>query len=189
MFTCLQLEEIQRVLLEVPSLTNTFGERGFSYTADVLDWLVGLEEALESNARPEVGIVAAQRARLIAIERGIVEAYADQARKTSRRKNLESACVEVVESVTGIVLEAIAPDRNRIRLAEEMMQQVVTIARAKSLPGFVTHPEDPSSVDHWQIMKSDTDIMGGLVKIFGWVGEYDAQLLAERTISKNLGVG
>lgn len=183
MLRCLQLEEIERHLLEIPSLVDAYERRETDFMTKLISWLVSLENAFQQNRMPMAGDIATSRALIISAGRGIVPDGTHIQGRVTRRKLRDTVAISALHTVSSIALDSIATDRDRHRQAEEMVRRIVAIAITKRLAGFGAEENQFSDEDRWSSLNSDSDTQGGVVQLEGLVGHTDALILVNRGAS------
>ncbi len=183
MLSCLQLEEIERQLLEVPGLVDSFERRESEFSGKLVAWLAELETALEQNRLPDAGAIAAKRAMVLSAGRGVVPDGVVVQGRVTRRKLADAAAIHALRAATALVASLIEADRDRLRQAREMVSRLVALAVAKQLPGFGPRNGDFSDDDRWNSVWSDQDTQGGAIQLQGLVGHTDALILLNRGAS------
>lgn len=187
MLRIIQLEEIQSLLLQVPRFVGMLEEKDTGAVPAIKAWLEKIEEALQNNRLPVVSIVAGLRGELISAERGALLDHITIHGRLTTRKMKQAVAADVIKRTGAIVVEAIHGDKERISKAEEICQQLIALARAKSL---VVLPLE--GMDHtqslkalWSKLSSDHDIAAGTVNIEGLVGPDDSLIVLDRTLARN----
>jgi hypothetical protein len=179
------LEEIQGMLLCIPSLVDLQERRSPHLVQDVRKWLSRLEKVLHSNRMPVAGNVAALRGLLISAERGVIPPGVEFHGRSSGRKIREAATAYVLRQAGDIVSNVIHKDHDRVAEAERISQQLVALARAKGL--IEEHPsgDDFSNMLQaiWRTMSADPDLSPGTVSVEGLIGPHDALVVLDRTIT------
>lgn len=185
MLNIVNLEEIQRMLLLVPSLIQKQEERQTSLNESVKTWLTDSEQILINNRLSVAAEVAVLRGVLISAERGVVPHGMGFAVRTTARKIKEAAAVEVLRKAAEAILQAIAADAARIAEGERLMRQILAVAQRKGISQVPEH----SSYNHtellkaiWRVMTEDPDLGGGAARLEGLVGINDTLLLLDRVL-------
>ena len=183
MLKCPQLEEIERQLLDVPGMVDSYERRDSDFVRRLVGWLVDLERAFQQNRLPAAGAIAVERAQVVSAERGVVpEGVVVQGRMT-RRKLTDAAAIHALRSAAGLAASSIEADRERHRQAREMVCRMVAMAVAKQLRGFGRGDRDCSDADRWNSLWNDPDPRGGAIQLQGLVGHSDALILLNRGAS------
>ena len=183
MLRCLQLEEIERQLLELPGMVDSYERHDSVFPSRLVTWLVDLERIFQQNRLPAAGAIAAKRAMVLSAGRGVVpEGIAVQGRVT-RRKLMDAAAIHALRSAAELAASSIETDRDRHRQAREMIGRLVALAMAKQLHGFGPQNGGCSDDDRWNSVWNDPDTQGGAVQLQGLVGHTDALILLNRGAS------
>ena len=185
MLRIVNLEEIQGILLKIPSLVDLQEKRDTSFIQSVKEWLSSLEKALENNKMPLAGTIAATRASLISTERGKMPEGVEFRRRTSGGNLKEAAAVGAIKKAGNIVYDAVKPDAERIAEAERTVRQLVAVARSKgiinNIEGNINFTENMHNL--WQSLAADSDLRPGTTGVDGLVGPYDALILLDRVLT------
>lgn len=178
-----QMEEIERQLLEVPGLVDSYERRDSDFVSRLVGWLVDLERVFQHNRLPEAGAIAVKRAMMVSAGRGVVpEGVMVQGRMT-RRKLKAASAIYALRSAAGLAASSIEADRERHRKAREMVCRIVALAVAKQLRGFGRGNRDCSDADRWNSLLNDPDTQGGAIQLQGLVGHTDALILLDQGAS------
>jgi hypothetical protein len=181
----LNLEEIQGLLLKLPSIVDLQEKRDPAFILRVKDWLSSLEKALGNNRMPLAGMIAGFRASLISAERGTMPEGVESRRHASGGNLKEAAAVGAVRKAANAVYDAVKPDAERVSEAERRVRQLVAVARSKGIinhiEGNINFTENLSNL--WQSMAADSDICPGTIGVEGLIGPIDALFLLDRAIA------
>ena len=184
MLRLINLTEIQNMLLKVSELTDLQDLRDFSYVAKTKRWLSDLEKILENNRLIQAGEVAALRGAIISAENGIFHNGAEFLAKPTKRKMVEAATSSAIHQASSLISKVIQEDIARFGEAEQLVRQLVAIAKAKGLllniPNNGNHTETLKFI--WRTIAQDPDIAPGTVNVEGLVGPYDALILLDRIL-------
>lgn len=183
MLKCLQLEEIERQLLEVPGMVDSYERHNSDFGSRLVTWLVDLENAFHQNRLPVAGVIAAKRAMVLSAGRGVIpEGIVVQGRVT-RRKLKDAAAIHALRSAAGLAASSIESDRDRYRQAREMVYRLVALAVAKKLHGFGSRDHHCSDTDRWNSVWNTPETQGGAIQLQGLVGHTDALILLNQGAS------
>ena len=185
MLRIMNLEEIQGMLLRIPSLVALQERQDPNFVQDVKKWLSKLEKVLHSNRMPVAGNVAALRGLLISAERGVIPAGVEFHGRSTGRKIREAATAYVLRQTGDIVSSVIHKDHDRVAEAERLSQQLVALARAKGLIKELPSGDDFTDMLQaiWRTMSTDPDLSPGTVSMEGLIGPHDALVVLDRTIT------
>mgnify|MGYP001039397691 FL=1 len=184
MLRYVNLNEIQAMLLKVSDLTDLQDLRDFSYVAKTKRWLSDLEKILENNRLIQAGEVASLRGAIVSAENGIYQNGAEFLAKPTKRKMVEAATASAIHQASRLVAQVIQPDLTRFNEAEQLVRQLVAVAKAKgllrNLPENGNHTETLKFI--WRTIAEDTDIAAGAINVEGLTGPYDALILLDRIL-------
>jgi hypothetical protein len=184
-----QLEEIQQLLFRIPGLTDRLERKDPEFAEEVRRWLQDVEETLENNQIPSVGIVASLRATLTASEQGWLAPEAHFVGRPTIRKVKNAMASHVLKQTGDVISEAVHGDVARMKEAEELLRQLVTLAKAKGILPLAVNDNTPT--EHlraiWSMFMGDADLAAGAVRVEGLLGPYDSLVVLDRAISADMG--
>ena len=191
MLRIVNLEEIQNLLLRVPSIVE-LGEKGdFGFVSCVKKWLTHMEIVLKNNKLSASANVAACRGLLISSEHGNIPSGLDFKGNVTKRKVREATATRCISETVHVVSDRIQKDVERVDEAERIIRQLVSIAKAKGLIVKVT--EDNNFGDAlnfvWKSMSADQVLTQGTISVEGLVGPHDALILLDRAITTDRETG
>jgi hypothetical protein len=188
MLRIVNLEEIEGMLLRIRSLVDLQDQRDPDFVEGVKEWLSGLEKMLESNHMPVAGNVATLRGLLISAERGDLPPGVEFYGRPNRRKIREAAGAYVVRQTGDLVSNVIQKDHERVAEAEVITRQLVALATAKGLIQELPSGKDNNDLLKalWQTLSTDPELSSGTVNVEGLIGPYDALIMLDRTIAKDV---
>jgi hypothetical protein len=179
----LNLEEIEGLLLKVPSLIRRFEDRDPEFVLAVKTWLADAEDTLSKNRLSQTSEVAVCRGALISAERGFSEAAARQSRVGARTMK-EARASQFLKRATDVIAETIRSRRGQIDEAERLMMQVVAVADQLGLI-----PAD-TGVSHTAYLQSVLLAISGraelaplVVHVTGLLGKADTLIVLDRSIA------
>ena len=187
MLKIIHLEEIKNLLLQAPQLVELLEKKDANAVSKIKAWLETLEAVFQNNRLPAVSIIAGFRGMLISAEIGILPDHITIHGRINTRKIKQAAAADVIKRVSDIAMEAIQADNDRIAKAEEIFQQIISLANAKGLVMFppvdINHTESLKAL--WSRLSADQDIAPGTVNIEGLVGPNDSLIMLDRMLAKN----
>ena len=192
MLRIVNLEEIERLLLEVPALIDRLETRSPSFTDDVRNWLKSAEQALQNNRIAVASTVASLRGQLTSVKDGFVPPEVEILGRPTRRKILTAVSTSALRQASEAVLDITQPDRLRIAEAERICRQIVAHAKVRNLipegaPSNVELAEYLRGV--WHQLKSDPDLSQLTTHLVGLLGSHDVLIVLDRTITADAGDG
>lgn len=188
MLRVVNLEEIQNLLLDVSTLTDLHEQRDPDYIPEVKSWLEKFETVLDNNRMPVTGTIAAYRGLLISAEQGIIPTGVEIHGRVTKRKIQDGAASLLIRLTSDVVSNAILGDQERIKDAERMTRQLVSIANAKGIISDIPNGDDSADVLNsiWKAMTDDKDLSAGTINVVGLVGPFDALILLDRIIASDI---
>jgi hypothetical protein len=181
-----QIEELEALMLQMPALVDALEEEDFDAQERSRSWLVRMEQALERNRlAPDAGTIAALRAELQMVALGAIPQTLTFVSPPTRRRLQESALLDVLRRAEQTVAATLAAPIATHGEAEQLMRQLIAIARHKEVPGTAPPgPGDDAGLrEVWRVIRSDPDMTSGTVRIVGLVGEADTIALLDRGLA------
>lgn len=187
MLRVVNLEEIQNLLLDVSTLTDLHEQRDPDYVPEAKSWLKKVEKVLDNNRMSVAGTIAAYRGLLISAEQGIIPTGFEIHGRVTKRKIQDGAATLLIKQTSDIVSNAILGDQERIKDAERMTRQLVSIANVKGIISDIPNGDDSADVLNsiWKAMTDDQDLSAGTINVVGLVGPFDALILLDRIIASD----
>ncbi|MDD3421386.1 MAG: hypothetical protein PHS47_03695 [Methanocellales archaeon] len=188
MLRIVNLEEIDVMLLRISSLIDQQERGDTNFAENVKEWLSKLEKILESNRMPVAGNVATLRGLLISAERGDLPSGVKFYGRPTRRKIREATTAYVIQQTCDLVSNVIQRDHKRFAEAECITRQLVALATAKGLIQELPSGKDNTDLLKalWRTLSNDPELSSGTVNVEGLIGLYDALIMLERTIAKDV---
>lgn len=188
MLRIVNLEEIQGLLLLVPALVDRLEKHDPDFVDQVKSWLVEGERVLGNNRLPAAGSLAALRATLVNAQSGVIPPGYQTQKRLSRRKMGEMIASDVLRQGSELLSQVIAADGKRVDEAAQLTRQLVALAVYKELIPDPRKVSDPTGYLRavWKAMEADSDLQTGTVRLLGLVGQNDALLLLDRTITADI---
>lgn len=188
MLRIVNLEEIQNMFLRTSDLVDLNEQRNPNFVHCVKQWLSELEKVLNNNRMPVAGTIATLRGILISAERGNIPAGIEFKGRASGRRIREATASKLIRQAVGLVSNAIQKDGERVKEAERITRQLVSIAKTKGLIREV--PSGDNFTDMlkaiWRTMSADQVLSQGIVSVEGLVGPQDALVVLDRTITADM---
>jgi hypothetical protein len=181
------LDDLYSLLANVPRLVTLYEKKEISFIAEFMEWLSESERLLEKNHRPQIGEVAAIRARLLAASDGVYDRSALQFPANGSRRKLMQANAVLLLNQAQVILSGIYQSYfNRREQAEKFVNQIVLISLQKGT--FYPVWESSESLSEklnrlWQSFAADPDLVQGTRQILTQVGYPDALRIMDETIT------
>lgn len=181
----LNLEEFERLLLEVPALVDCLAEDAFDAAQRVRDWIKSVESALESNRSPLAGTFATLRADMAASKSGILVSTVEIQGRSTRRKIVRAVTFDVLHRACEIIENLVAPNRQRLDESILLARQIVTLGRHLGHIPAQQSLTTPSLLQQiWSALESDAQIQQGAISLKGQVGRQDTLILLDRAMAE-----
>ena len=184
MLRLLQVEEIERLLLELPALVGLQERRSTDFAPRAASWLGSLEEVLSANRLYQAGLVAGIRSNLTLADQGQISGDFQYRGRPTRTRVMASAASEALQRSAEIVAGVLGDNRARIGDAERVAQQVIAALRSHGLP---PRPEGMANETYLRTLRAslsqNADLETVLVHLEGLVGSQDALVLLDRAIA------
>jgi hypothetical protein len=182
------IEELQGMLLEIPSLVDQQKHRDPKFIQNVEQWLYALEKSLENNHMPIVGNVAALRGVLISASRGTIPDGIEFLGRCTKHKIFEETAAHVLRQTGNLISNEIQKDCERVAEAERLTRQMIALAKTKKL--IKELPSGNNFMDIlktiWKSMSADPELSPGTISIEGLIGPYDALIVLDRTLTSDI---
>ncbi len=187
MLRFINLEEIQNELLAAPELVNLAQNKDSTFITQIKSWLVKMESILKSNKIPEASRISALRGAIISAELGVMPVEINSQKNTSGSKLKYITALYILKQVTDTVFSLIQKDVDRVAESEKIMNQILSVAKAKGLIKDIPVDRSTEILKAWWIQLSkDHDIAPGVISIEGLVGPYDSWILFDRALTRFL---
>lgn len=184
MLRLLQVEEMERLLLELPALVRLQERRSTEFPPRAAAWLASLEEALSANRLYQAGLVAGIRSNLTLADQGQIPGGLEYRGRPTRTRVMASAASEAVQRSAEVVVSVIGENRPRIGEAERVAQQIIAAIRSHGLP---PRPEGMANETYLRMLRltlsKNAELENVLVHLEGLVGPQDALVLLDRAIA------
>lgn len=187
MLRLINLEEIQNELLAGPELVNLAQNKDSTFIVQTKNWLVKMESILKNNKIPEASRISAMRGTIIAAELGNMPVEIINQKNASRSKVKQIAALHILKQATDTVFSLIQKDADRVTESEKIMNQILSVAKAKGLIKDI--PDDrPTEIlkAWWTQLSNDHDVAPGVISIEGLVGPHDSWILFDRALTRFL---
>jgi len=184
MLRLLQVEEIERLLLELPALVRLQERRSTDFPPRAAAWLASLEEVLSANRLYQAGLVAGIRSNLTLADQGQIPGGLEYRGRPTRTRVMASAASVALQRSADVVVGVIGDNRPRIGEGERVAQQVIAALRSHGLP---VRPDGMANETYLRTLRTtlsqNADLENVLVHLEGLVGPQDALVLLDRAIA------
>jgi hypothetical protein len=185
MLHIVQVEEIETLLLQLPSIIQKQQERSVDFVTTVGVWLHSLEKIFNANRLYQASNIAILRSKLVAAEQGHVPTELKFRNKPSRSQILNVIAAQVLQDAVEIASSLIAENRPRIEEAERVAQQIIVFASAHGL--IIARSKEVSNSHYLLLLRnslaSNADSQNAVVHLEGLVGSHDTLILLDRALS------
>lgn len=153
-------EKLASCTQEVTALINSYQSRDGRFPYSAIAWLTSTEQSLNQLRHPLVALVAAQRAKILAVEDGYRHPSLGGAHVTMRRAM--NVCASLaVEAVQAELRACIAALDARLDTARDKMAQFLAVATAKvAVPLPPTDPRDVWLATVWADLNVNGETQG-----------------------------
>lgn len=184
MLRLVHLAEIDRLLLEVPSLVQLQERKDVRFPESVESWLQRLEQVLENNRLAIVSNVATTRGELLSTREGWIPPQTAFLGRPTKKKIRRATASSAMESVNQLLTSTLGMDRLRLSEAERLCNQVVANAKASGVFPVEVGGRDETEFLHgiWSRLLGVPDLRAPLSQIEGLVGRADALVLLGRAL-------
>jgi len=179
-----QLEEIEKLLLEVPALIKRHEKREPAFVQVSIEWLDRLVHAVEQNRLTCTASIAALKGVLLSAKRGVLPPDLSGAATISRRKLAAAAAVRALQSATEMVRDETDNVRARANDAYRIARAALAVADAKGLikaarGAAIRIP--PSRL--LSMIEQDEDLRSASIQMLGILGRADTVITLDRALS------
>jgi len=180
----LNLEEIESLLLNVPTLVKRFEDRDPDFLSAVISWLAAAEDTLSKNRMPQTSEIAVCRSELISANRGFSEGAPLQTRMGARQLR-EARASQLLKRATEVLTETIHHRRGQIDEASRLMMQMVAVADHLGLiPADSGQNHTAYLQTILQAMVNRTELTSLVVHVTGILGKADILIVLDRSIAR-----
>jgi len=182
----IQLDEIQKKLMEIPPLINMYGEKDNSFFFSVENWLLKVEEILSNNRKVEVAQIASLRSLLISAKRGIFPDNFFSKKSKSNRVLMDITASSVLREAENIITNSIRNDKIQFEEGERIARQLVLLGYKKGIifSEKMTGSHENSISLIWQRLFSDNETGNVASHLSGLVGLQDALIIVDSIIEQ-----
>jgi hypothetical protein len=183
MLRLVNLEEIESLLLRIPTIVQKWEQHEPDFMAETTAWLSAMEEVLGRNRMTTAAEVAVLRTVLIGDQRSADQPGCTPA-KLLTRKMKEARAANLLKQATQIVSDALRTRRAQVAEAERVMLQIVGAAYQL---GIVQPDAGSDHTAYLQALKqailARTELVSLAVHVLGLVGNVDFLVLLDRGLA------
>jgi hypothetical protein len=178
------LEQIEGLLLAVPSIVRSFENREPEFMSSIMAWLLTAEKTLANNHLPDTSEIATKRAMLISVQRGLATRLAGSGQTNTRRAR-DARAADLLKEAADVVAAITRPRRAQVAEAERLMMQAVAVADRL---GLISVQQDGQSHTSYlqsifQAMYNRSELASLVVHVVGLLGNTDALIILDRSIT------
>ncbi|GJQ30110.1 MAG: hypothetical protein HBSAPP03_19940 [Phycisphaerae bacterium] len=179
------LEDLRRLLLELPDLTRRRDRADVPFHDLVLAWLARVEDSLIAGRLHHAGTIAALRDLIADAGAGGVPRGVVVAGPMSRRKLRAAAASFALREGTDLLAALIDQHTPRLDEAERVARQIVAALMSAGLtPTRSAYPDTTSYLATVRrVLSSRADLEAAAIHLEGLVDRYDALLLLDRAMA------
>lgn len=185
MMRIVNIEEIEELLLVLPTLVQQQKLHSVDFALNVAAWLNSLEKVFVANHLYQAGSITTLRSGLVATEQGQVPAGLEFRGRPTRSRVLNAVAAQALQRATEVASNLIAENRLRFVEAERVVQQIVAVAVSRGL--ITTREDGVNTTQYLQMLRrsliTSNDLEGAFVHLEGLVGPHDALILFDRAIT------
>ena len=182
MLRLMQVEELEGMLLEVPSFVARYERRDPQFAEGVADWLRRAETALTNCRLPVAAQVAALRSHIVSRSRVVPADLKIRGRATPRAIR-DAAAAQSMERASAIITETISESRAHRAEAERVLRQVLAAAEQKGFNFELADiPRGHFLKSLLKTLRQDADLGGATTHAVGLIGADDALIVLDRAI-------
>lgn len=184
MLRIVNIEEIEKLLLQLPSLIQQQEQRSANFALSAGAWMISLEKVFTANRLYQAGYIASLRSGLTAAEQGEVPAGLEFRGRPTRLRVLNAVAAQALHRAVEVASTVIAENQPRLAEAERIAQQLVAVAFSRGL--IVARDKTMNNTQYLLVFRSslimNTDLEKAVVHLEGLVGPYDALILLDRAL-------
>lgn len=190
MLRIVNIEEIERLLLQLPALVQQQEQRSANFASGAGTWLSALEKVLTANRLYQAGYIASLRSGLVAAEQGEVPAGLEFRGRSTRLRVLNAVASQALHRAVEVASTLIAENQSRLGEAERIAQQLVAVAFSRGL--ILARDKKMNDTQYLLSFKShlvsNPDLENAVTHLEGLVGPYDALILLDRALAPHQNV-
>lgn len=178
------VEEIERLLLELPDLVRKQEQRDAFFPESAAAWLSRLEQTLVAKNLYQAATVAMLRSELVAAGQGQVPTNVAFKATASRRAIKSGVAAQAVQRASEVVSAIVQENRRRFAEGEEIAQQLVAVAVGR---GIIVPPEPNMSPTEyfWDLRNRliHGEMESVVLRLEALVGPNDILILLSRALA------
>ncbi len=186
MLRIVHLEEIERLLLQLPGLVKQQERRSTEFVTSVARWLTALETVFVANRLHQAADIATLRSDMIAVEHGQIPSGLQFRARPTRSRVLGAVASQSLQRATAVASTVISESRPRLLEAERVAQQIVAVALSRGLP--IGRENGSDNTQYLQSLRGElvaaADLASAVVHLEGLVGPHDALVVLDRALAQ-----
>lgn len=188
MLRILQLEEIERKLIEVTALIESYKNHDPTFSDSVESWLEEVKSILERNRLATAGDIAALRGILLSVHNGTLPKDITITGRSTQRKRLAATAIDIINRAVNIVGTTIQADRSRISDAERTALHLISVSEACGLIKEDRDTGEGAEIAQalFRSMKLKEETVQGAFQLEALIGQSDAMIMIDRVLSFGL---
>jgi hypothetical protein len=184
MLRILNIEELERVLMQMPGIIRMFEKQEPQFFESVMGLLKQLEKVLENNRMQACSDIAILRGTLVSVERGQIPEGITFLHSKTHRKLMNAAAIDSLKKANELVTSLIKAPVSQINEAERLIRQILAMAERKGL--LITDGIIPDHADFlkdtWKRISDDPELGAVCLHIKGLINSNDILILLDRII-------
>jgi hypothetical protein len=185
MLRIVNIEEIERLLLQLPALVQQQEQRSINFASSAGAWLSALEKVFTANRLYQAGYIASLRSGLVAAEQGEVPAGLEFRGRLTHSRVLNAVASQALHRAVEVASTLIAENQPRLGEAERIAQQLVAVAFSREL--IMARDKRMNDTQYLLSFKSQLvsspDLENVVTHLEGLVGPYDTLILLDRALA------
>ena len=185
MLRIVHIEEIEGLLLLLPTLVQQQERRSTDFAPNACAWLNSLEKVFAANRLYQAGYIATLRSGLVAVEQGQVPAGLEFRGRPTRSRVLNAVASQALQRAAEVASTLIAENQPRLTEAERIAHQIVSAALSRGL--ITAREEGVSNTEYLRMLRhslgTSSDLENAFVHLEGLVGPHDAFILFDRALA------
>lgn len=144
-------------LLEISALTDKYASREPDFIESTMAWLAACEATLQRIRSPLAGMIASERAKILASHDGYREPGATREQGKPRKAVRATAYLAIARAEAELRAAVVAIDERLLPLREKMAQLIAVSSAAQPLPMPEGAERDQWLSAVWQILKQSKE--------------------------------
>ena len=185
MLRIMHVEEISRLLLQVPDIVDKMEHGSNGFVSAVRAWLDDVEHTFEQCRVPHVATIATLKGQLIGTEQGRIPDHISFRGRPTRLKVTRAVAQDAMQKASDLASDLVTSNEQRITEAHRIAQQIIAAAKSRSVIPEQNGTELTAYLRAVRnVLREHADLENAAVALEGLVGPNDALALIDRALSQ-----